>query len=124
MIIRLIMYFPPLVWDKIRDYMGIWKFPYNKVLTNLPQTPHNSDYEHAMSIKYSYPRPGKTIVIRRKTNILTVPTIRFKVIKWPECRARILVRVLDIPTTYKIHSYWIDEQAMTADITCSFPAGC
>ena len=32
---KLIMYFPPLVWDNIRDYLGIWQTPYNKVLKQL-----------------------------------------------------------------------------------------
>ena len=38
------MYFPPLVWDNILDYLGIWRIPYSKVMKQLSgmfSPPHN-----------------------------------------------------------------------------------
>lgn len=31
------MYFPPLVWDNILDYLGIWENAYNKVVKDIPK---------------------------------------------------------------------------------------
>ena len=106
------MYFPPLVWDNIRDYMGIWKFPYNKVLTNLPRIPYDFDYEqkHTISTKYSYPGPGKTILIKRKKSVLVVPTIRFTVILVPDWEGKYLGHFLYGGQAYIMKTYWIENQ--------------
>ena len=31
------MWFPDGVWEHIRSYMGIWKYPYNKVVNEVPK---------------------------------------------------------------------------------------
>ena len=46
------MYFPPLVWKEIRDYMGIWINAYNKVVEQVPKIELNSEYTILSSIRY------------------------------------------------------------------------
>ena len=31
------MWFPYRIWDNIRSYMSIWKFPYDQVMLELPK---------------------------------------------------------------------------------------
>jgi len=38
------MYFPPLVWNNIRDYLGIWKSTYNKVVNQVPIIELNCEF--------------------------------------------------------------------------------
>ena len=58
------MYFPPLVWSNIRDYLGIWENIYNKVVKDLPKS--NTISRFPTPVGFYYTDDGELGIVQRQ----------------------------------------------------------
>ena len=78
------MYFPPLVWDNILDYLGIWEETYNNVVKDIPKawrdlpalpTPVGFYYKNETDENYNYADDTNLWIIQRyirETSLLKI----------------------------------------------------
>ena len=76
------MYFPPLVWANIRDYLGIWKTTYNKVVKDIPKAwddlpilPTSVEFYYKNDKNYNYTDDTNLWIIQRyirETSLLKI----------------------------------------------------
>ena len=99
------MYFPPLVWDNILDYLGIWEETYNNVVKDIPKawrdlpalpTPVGFYYKNETDSYNSSTSCSTTLLILDDTNL------------WIIQRYIRETSLLKIQRGYNIATYWIE----------------